>query len=187
MNIIGMLVFGVLAFQESRLPAIYQSLPTYAPKPKILHSQTGPRPGTPVKDGAPNSFVIKERHPAALRLLIRVPCGARVSKKELIAIAQGKLVKKGSPKTYTYDRIRENRVELWAVISVKHWQRQANLAVKDDKYVMTSNRASQRLSWDAVPLTSLRAARCHDEENLEKQALWNMVFSALIRIDGRIP
>jgi len=168
----------------AQVPEIYGSLPAYPPKPEIVHTNEGPKPNSMVPKDGPSSarFVMTEYHPPQLRLLVRTSCGARVNRDELIKRAKNESRGMAAMAVNEGD-VKGDKVSLWAVVSVKKWERRVSLLASDGKYVMRSNTTNEDVEWHVEPITSSGThSSCITEENLEKRVLWEIISSALVEV-----
>ena len=180
-----LLVAGLFGF--SKTPEVYNSLPTYAPGPKIAHSQKGPKPNSKVTDkGASRAtFVMTENHPPTLQLLVRANCGASINREDLINMAKSRQAKRRGAKVVDWKDVKGGRVDLWIVAATKKWERRVDLKNQDGKYVVNRNKTKEDYIWYVQKLISPTTfASCIDEEDLEKKRLWHMIFSGLNKIES---
>ena len=169
----------------AQLPTVYQSLPSYPPKPKIHRSTDGPKPGSPVpKNGKSRErFAINESHPPKLRLLVRASCNAPLKDKQLIDIAQATKVGGRALVKDWGDVSGKGRVSLYAVISVRKWQRRIEMADQDGTYQTLGSKVEDEYQWSVQKLSDpATGSPCFDEDKLNKDQLWNMIFSGLQRV-----
>ena len=172
----------------AQVPQMYQNLPTYKPKPKIQHGTKGPKPGAPASNSAPprTSFVVTEHHPPALVMLVRAGCNERLKPQELIDMARkGGLGKRAQ--TVNWGQVKEGQsVSLWIVAAAKKWERKVDLRAKNGKYEMERNRVKEDYQWYVEKLVSPKTFNaCIQEKDLTQSTLWNMIFSALIRVEKK--
>ena len=188
MKYTAFLIFLIGLGSFAQVPQVYQNLPTYKPKPKIKHGTKGPKPGTAVSSSAAprTTFTMTENHPPTLVMLVRAGCSARLNPQELIEMAK----KRGQGKraqAVNWGEVKDDQqVSLWIVASTKKWERKLDLRARNGKYEMERNRIREDYQWYVEKLISPKTFNaCIKEKNLDKKSLWNMVFSALIRIEKR--
>lgn len=176
-------VWGGVSFGQA--PDLYKSLPSYPPKPEIIRNESGPRPNSVVPDSASANptFIMTEYHPPKLRMLVRTPCGERVNRQELIDKAKREVRSSLAVTVNQGNFGNGDRVSLWAVVSVKKWSRRVSLQASDGKYVMRNNRTEEDYEWRVEQVYSGgNGSGCINEANLDKQELWEIISSALMKV-----
>ena len=166
--------------------AVYHNLPSYPPKPEIKRTTEGPKPGTAVpKNGKSRTrFAIKELHPPKLRMLVRAGCNAPLKDKQLIDMAQA-TKSGGSALVKDWGDV-SGRVSLFAVVSVRKWERRLELAEQGGKYKSLGSKVDDEYKWSVHRLADPRTGSpCFDEDQLTKDQLWDMIHVGLQRVADR--
>ena len=160
-------------------------IPKYPPKLSMSSRDSGPRPGSKAPDGAGGTFRRTYTKPAALRLLVRAPCSARIKDEALIQRAKSISLEDGPVVQIDWDVIGNQRVTYHVVLFLGRNISQINLAERDGIYKVRDKKSIKDNSWEVHKLNFKGQGTCVTSKDLThlgmRVAVVNMLNSASLR------
>ena len=175
---ITLLLLLITPFIQAQEPTF--RLPKYPPKLKKSTRDSGPKPGTVVKNNQPSNTTFRRVYsfPTALRLLVRTNCDTRPGRKELIDRAKAITLDDGPPVQIDWETIRGDKVSYWAVVSSNRVISHLNLGTKQGKYVVSDKKTLKQEDWDVQKLT-LGKVTCESGQKIDNKTIRKSVINIL--------
>lgn len=173
--------FGAFMEEGSKGTKFYK-VPKYSPSYKRSSRDIGPRPGSKVKGGqSSETFKRIYNNPAEARLLVRVPCGVRVGRGQLIAKAKELTTPRGPVVQVDWDTIRKDqKVSFWLVSSAQRKIVTVEMDGRDGTYKKSASNDEAQMHWEAQRLI-ISPAACVKEKDLTSKDMRIAVINALNR------
>lgn len=173
--------FTVQGADQAKNTKLYQ-IPKFSPSYKRASRDVGPRPGSKVKGGSKQELFKRiYNNPAESRLLVRVPCGTKVGRGQLIARAKKLTASRGPVVQIDWEPIKKGqKVSFWLVTSAQRKIAQIELDGSSGVYKSTDTKDEVQEHWSADPII-LSPEACIDEKEVSTKDMRIAVTNILNR------